>query len=96
MHGICPALADGHLLRHAVDEALVILADRASEDYPIAFFVADALVFYLLTLIGYWVSHSMKDLQVHSPVCLAWEAGAREAALKITNAVLANSLPSKR
>lgn len=44
MDGLNVALSDAHFLRHAVDPPLVLAANGAVKDDPVAFLVADALV----------------------------------------------------
>lgn len=57
VYGPCLALMHHNFFGDAVDIALVILANRTSEDNPVTFPVADALVFFRLLLFGCWASH---------------------------------------
>jgi hypothetical protein len=57
--GIAIAFPHGHLLGHAVDLALVVPANRAGEDDPIAFLVADTMVFDLFFEVSGLASHGL-------------------------------------
>jgi hypothetical protein len=50
MYRIGIPFAQLDLFGHAIDMALVVPADGAGEDDPVAFPVSDAMVFYLLFL----------------------------------------------
>ena len=57
MDSVAVAFPHGHLLGNAIDLALVVTANRASEDNPIAFLVADTMVFGCLFNVGSLAFH---------------------------------------
>jgi hypothetical protein len=55
--GVAVAFLHDHFFGHTVDAALVITANRAGENNPIAFLMADAVVFDLLFEVRSLASH---------------------------------------
>jgi hypothetical protein len=62
--GVTIAFPHNHFFGHTVDAALIITANRAGEYDPIAFSMADAVVFDLFFEVRSLASHGMFSFRI--------------------------------